>query len=331
LEDVFNNLLLPMFGDENPFNISLSSEDLKVEDKLFSHFGRRTASPGGKPAKMGKWVMNHSREKDKAIRRAGFLALWLCKFLFSEFPEYGVKSVFFPLAIRLARGAQYPLAPMFLHHVYFQLDLLHGDEVEGNSCYAITSSLHCTILQVFMWDRSSVTLAKCRNLKFVKDKFQRSSDVIKGLCDNSTNSHPIIFHWANLKGGSLNLVELFDQAGHLSWRSSREFSPGFACDSVLAFFLSSLRNTFDLHRGDEGSLAYFACISPSWLLVPSSSGSRYTHYSAHRVLRQFGFDQDFLPVFKEVVPSLPFLDPFLRSLAFIYWSQRSPQFVVPNS
>ena len=29
-----------------------------------------------------------------------------------------------------------------------------------------------------MWDRSSVTLAKCRNLKFVKDKFQGSPDVI---------------------------------------------------------------------------------------------------------------------------------------------------------
>ena len=58
LEDVVNNLLLPMFGDENPFDISLSDEDLKVEDKLFSHFGGRTTSPGGKPARMGKWVMN---------------------------------------------------------------------------------------------------------------------------------------------------------------------------------------------------------------------------------------------------------------------------------
>ena len=67
-----------------------------------------------------------------------------------------------------------------------------------------------------MWDHSPVTLAKCRNLKFVKDKFQGSLDVIKGLCGSSIDSHPIIFHWASLKGGGLNLVELFDQAGHLS-------------------------------------------------------------------------------------------------------------------
>ena len=83
---------------------------------------------------------------------------------------------------------------MFLGHVYSQLDLLHGDKVEGNSCFAITSSLHYAILHVFIWDRSSVTLAKCRSLKFVKDKFQGSPNVIKGLCGNSIDSYPIIFH-----------------------------------------------------------------------------------------------------------------------------------------
>ena len=68
LEDVVNNLLLLVLGDESPFDISLSDEDLKIEDKLFSHFGGRIASPSGKPARMGRWVMNLSREKDKAIR-----------------------------------------------------------------------------------------------------------------------------------------------------------------------------------------------------------------------------------------------------------------------
>ena len=49
------------------------------------------------------------------------------------------------------------------------------------------------------------------------------------------------------------------------------------------------------------------------------------------MLRQFGFDQDISPVFKEVVPSLPSLDPLLRLQAFSYWSRKSPQFVVPSS
>ena len=114
-----------------------------------------------------------------------------------------------------------------------------------------------------MWDRSSVTLAKCRNLRFVKDKLQGSPNVIKGLCGSSTDSHPIIFRWASLKSDGLNLIELFDQAGHLRWRSPWEFSLEFAYDSILVSFLNSSGNTFDLHPGDEGSLAYLACISPS--------------------------------------------------------------------
>ena len=32
LEDVVNNFLLPVFGDESPFDINLSEKDLEVED-----------------------------------------------------------------------------------------------------------------------------------------------------------------------------------------------------------------------------------------------------------------------------------------------------------
>ena len=55
-----NNLLLPVLGDESPFDINLFDEDLQIEDQLFSHFGGHTASLSDKPAKMGRWVMNLS-------------------------------------------------------------------------------------------------------------------------------------------------------------------------------------------------------------------------------------------------------------------------------
>ena len=53
LEDVVNNFLLPVFGDESPFDINLSEEDFVVEDKLFGHFGGRTASLISKPTRIG--------------------------------------------------------------------------------------------------------------------------------------------------------------------------------------------------------------------------------------------------------------------------------------
>lgn len=97
---------------------------------------------------------NSSNENKKSVMQARFLVLWLSKFLFSELPSYGVKSMFFSLTIRMARGTRYPLAPMFLGYIYSQLDLLHADEIEGNFCYAITSSLYYAILQIFVWDHS---------------------------------------------------------------------------------------------------------------------------------------------------------------------------------
>ena len=99
---------------------------------------------------MDKWVATLSQEKDKVVKQAGFFVLWLSKFLFSEFPGYRIKSIFFPLAIKLARGTRYPLAPMFLGHVS-QLDLFQGDEVKGNLYYAITSSLHCAMGLIFCY------------------------------------------------------------------------------------------------------------------------------------------------------------------------------------
>ena len=90
--------LLPMFRDKSPFNIQLSTEDLVVEGKLFTHFGGRTASLRGKPARMGRWVKTVFGE-EKSVRQAGFIALWLSNILFGEFPRYRVKSAFFPLAI----------------------------------------------------------------------------------------------------------------------------------------------------------------------------------------------------------------------------------------
>lgn len=53
--------------------------------------------------------------------------------MFGEFPMCGIKSTFFLLAIQVARGISYPLAPMFLGHLYSQLDLVHADKLEGST------------------------------------------------------------------------------------------------------------------------------------------------------------------------------------------------------
>ena len=99
------------------FEVQLLAEDLMVKEKLFKHFSGRIASPSGGPTRMVRWFKVLSKT-EKLMRQVGFIALWLSKFLFGEFPRYGIKSAFFPLAIQIARGISYSLAPMFLGHLY---------------------------------------------------------------------------------------------------------------------------------------------------------------------------------------------------------------------
>ena len=66
------------------------------------------------------------------------------------------------------------------------------------------------MFQIFVWEYSQITLAKCRNLKYAMDKFQGSPNIIKGLCGSLIDGHSIIFRQANLKGVDTDLIELFD-------------------------------------------------------------------------------------------------------------------------
>ena len=79
--------------------------------------------------------------------RAASIAFWLSKFVFESHPHYAIKPLYFHLAIKISAGVSLPLAPMFLGHLYIQLDILHNDEQQAGSCHIVTSSVHSTILQ----------------------------------------------------------------------------------------------------------------------------------------------------------------------------------------
>ena len=74
--------------------------------------------------------MEHfNRVEDPLIRRAAFVAYWLSKCVFGEYPAYSIKTLYFPPAVRIAVGAYFPLAPLLLGQLYIQLDLLHAEDL----------------------------------------------------------------------------------------------------------------------------------------------------------------------------------------------------------
>ena len=137
LEDVVNQLLLPILGDVNLSNIKLSPKEEAMEAKL-----KKGMSDN---AKLSHWVRAFSKASD-VVHHAAFVAFWLYKFIFDSHPHYVVKPFYFWLAIKIFARVSLPLAPMFLGHLYVQLDILHSYEKQAGSCHIVTTFAYSTIL-----------------------------------------------------------------------------------------------------------------------------------------------------------------------------------------
>ena len=119
LEDVANQLPLPILSDVDPAALEFSLEEEAIEAEL------RKMMTGN--AKLSYWVSSSSKFS-VAAHCATFIAFWLCKFVFGSHPHYAIKPLYFRLAIKISAGVSLPLAPMFLGHLYIQLNILHSDE-----------------------------------------------------------------------------------------------------------------------------------------------------------------------------------------------------------
>ena len=80
LEDVANQLLLPIFGDANLGALELSLEEEAVEAELKKRMSGNV--------KLSFWASSPSKIS-VAARRAVFITFWLCKFIFGSHPHFG--------------------------------------------------------------------------------------------------------------------------------------------------------------------------------------------------------------------------------------------------
>ena len=90
------------------------------------------------------------RIEDPLIRRAAFVSYWLSKCVFGEHPAYSIKPLYFSLAVKIAAGVRFPLAPLLLGQLYTQLDLLHAEELAGASCHIVSTAFNSSILHTFI-------------------------------------------------------------------------------------------------------------------------------------------------------------------------------------
>ena len=109
LENVANQLLLPILGNTDPATLEFSLEEKAIETELKQRMAGN--------AKLPYWVSSSSKFSVVACH-AAFVAFWLCKFVFRSHPHYATKHLYFHLAIKISAGVSLPLTPMFLGHLY---------------------------------------------------------------------------------------------------------------------------------------------------------------------------------------------------------------------
>ena len=152
LEDVENHWRLPILGDCDPSEVELSPAEIKAEAVLLDYVGKKNVSLGTNAVRLTTWPRAFFGEKDHILRRAAFVTYWLSKCVFGEYPSYAVKPLYFRLAVKISAGTSFPLASMFLGHFYTQLDLLHADEIAGESCHTMATFFNSSVLQAFLWE-----------------------------------------------------------------------------------------------------------------------------------------------------------------------------------
>ena len=118
LEDVENHWLLPILGDQGPADLILSPEELEIESALTDYIRRKNITLGTQAARFNPWMEHFNRETEPLIRRVAFVAYWLSKCVFGEHPTYSIKPLYFPLAVKIAAGVCFPLAPLLLGQIY---------------------------------------------------------------------------------------------------------------------------------------------------------------------------------------------------------------------
>ena len=162
---------------------------------------------------------------------------------------------------------------MFLGHLYVQLDILQSDKSQVDSCHIVTSSVHSTILQQLLFKHCGQHLAKCRPLRFAKEKYQSCPKVITDFCGRFESDFPLAFCWSGLKPIDYFVVEYFDEGVGFPWRAYRHLSTGYTCvDSTMGSFVDTVGITTPLAGFDEIGITYLVATNAGWLPYLADEG-----------------------------------------------------------
>jgi hypothetical protein len=264
LEDVENHWRLPILGDCDPSEIELSPAELKAETILLNYIGKKNVSLGTNAARLTTWPQKFFEEKNNDLRRAAFVAYWLSKCIFGEYPSYAIKPFYFHLAMKISASISFPLAAMFLGHFYTQLDLLHADEMVGESCHTVATVFNSSVLQAFLWEHAASYSTDGRRPSDSRQKFANMPEAVAAHFEFLWTSVPSIYRWVGAKFYDSELVPSLDEEDFVLWRPYGASHRGYSCDSIMSWFSRIEPQNYALGTEDMRTLSYLSVMSAGW-------------------------------------------------------------------
>jgi hypothetical protein len=320
LENVANHWILPILGEHSLSNIKLSAE----EEVIAAALGKQSST------RLSGWPSFFVHHKDASVRHAAFVLYWLCKCTFGNFPCYSINAVYIPLAIRISTGHCFPLAPLFLGHLYSQLDLLHDCEVEDDSCYILSAAFNTSALQTFFWEHSVSYIFAARDKSAAWSRF---SDLPREFLDrfpDFRDNFPLVYRWVGLKTRDYDLVDALDHKENVLFRPYGDDYPGFTCASIFRKLYQLSPLIRDLKVDDYRSLSYLSTVNPGFLPTLSAAGVSFIPYCPQRMQRQFRLDQGIPVGPQETATCVADLTAFLKSHAFARWGGETTRVLIPG-
>ncbi|XWS58908.1 hypothetical protein CRYUN_Cryun08bG0074800 [Craigia yunnanensis] len=90
---------------------------------------------------------------DHEYELEALLIIWLARYVFSRCLDDGISPVVIPIAIKIAKGMRFSLAPFYLGSFYKRLDLYLSKIEKSASRYGILTYVDVSFIQMCLWER----------------------------------------------------------------------------------------------------------------------------------------------------------------------------------
>ncbi|CAL2229408.1 unnamed protein product [Prunus armeniaca] len=283
LEDVANISRFPICGDQSPFDIALTPEEV---DKL-AILRRGAPTSPNTSLRFSNWIQYFGdANRQGPCWLATFIALWLGQFVLCDFLQDCLHECVFPLALAIARGDTIPLAPMFLGHLYRLLNQAQLLEKSASGTMGVETLLNSGFLQVFLWERF-------RGLEVHSLPHSHAMKMADwGRGSYMSESLPLVCRWFKLmQRKGQDFLKLLDNVENFVFRPYGTSAETF----TIVPFYADVSDTVEVLAAMSQSSQFkkYAMLNVAPIPLPTLGDSRSeisVPYSPYRVRQQFRLD-----------------------------------------